>query len=152
IDMFTRLKEGIDSKKQDAVNASQKVGTDVVNKIKEFPSKFLQVGKDFVSGLANGISGFAYKVVDEAKKLGQKAADAVRKVLGIHSPSRVMAEIGKFVDEGLAQGIANNSDSVKKATEKITKIIEEETKKATKACEEDIKLFNKQIDELSKQE
>ncbi|HGH0452933.1 TPA: hypothetical protein ACJHE6_004227, partial [Clostridioides difficile] len=71
----------------------------------------------------------------------------VRKVLGIHSPSRVMAEIGKFVDEGLAQGIANNSDSVKKATEKITKIIEEETKKATKACEEDIKLFNKQIDE-----
>ncbi|HGH0452920.1 TPA: hypothetical protein ACJHE6_004212, partial [Clostridioides difficile] len=44
IDMFTRLKEGIDSKKQDAVNASQKVGTDVVNKIKEFPSKFLQVG------------------------------------------------------------------------------------------------------------
>ena len=47
--------------------------------------------------------------------MAEKLPKAVRKVLGIASPSRVFAEIGRYIPEGLALGIERNLGSVDSA-------------------------------------
>jgi hypothetical protein len=40
-------------------------------------------------------------------KIAKSMQSAIKKALGIRSPSRVFAELGQFVPQGLAQGIQN---------------------------------------------
>ena len=62
-----------------------------------------------MQGLANGISANSYAAAAAAAAAARSAATAAKKALQIQSPSKVFEEIGKFVDMGLAQGIAKYS-------------------------------------------
>lgn len=82
-------------------------------------SKMLQVGRDLMQGLANGIGG----AVDAVRKaIGDAiggAIDFAKNLLGIHSPSRVFMEIGDFTAQGMAVGITKGSKYVKKAAKSL---------------------------------
>lgn len=64
-----------------------------------------QIGANIVEGIKGGIyrawTGFLTWIHDQIMKI----PEAVRKVLGIKSPSTVMIEIGEQITEGLLQGI-----------------------------------------------
>lgn len=72
---------------------------------------FSGAGYHVVSGINKGIDDNKWRVADKAAKLGGDVKNAVTRVLEINSPSRVMMEIGKFVDMGLAKGIDKYSDN-----------------------------------------
>src|SRR5206468_1007812 len=57
----------------------------------------------------------------------------VRKVLGIHSPSRVFADIGRFVGQGLVKGLAGSQDQVKTAA---TSLVNQVTDAFTKLADQ----------------
>lgn len=80
------------------------------------PSNLLNIGKDVVKGLWDGIKDMGGWLKD--KIIGfvkDKIPGPIKSALGIHSPSRVAAALGKQVPAGLAQGIDKNSDIVAKA-------------------------------------
>jgi hypothetical protein len=52
-------------------------------------------------------------------KIAKAMEKAIKKALGIHSPSRVFASLGQFIPQGLAQGI---SDGAHHATTAATKL------------------------------
>ena len=70
------------------------------------------VGSALASGIAAGISSGMGAVIAAAVAVVQAAVSAAKAAAGIASPSKVMAELGKFYDLGLAQGITENTKTV----------------------------------------
>ena len=63
----------------------------------------------------NGIKSAFDSTISKVKALASKLPSAVKKVLGIHSPSRVFAEIGMYTGEGFALGIERSYRQVQSA-------------------------------------
>lgn len=67
-------------------------------------SQILEVGKNIVRGIWDGINAMASWIKDKVTGFFSGIVDSVKGLLGIHSPSRVFAGIGKFMAEGLGDG------------------------------------------------
>lgn len=69
-------------------------------------------GSYLVDGFASGISANKYKAAAQAKAMAGAAAEAARRELDEHSPSRVGYEIGDFFGVAVANGIGDNISKV----------------------------------------
>ena len=96
---------------------------DVLEGLTEFGEKFLEffskigediktVGPDILEGLLNGLSEGAGKAWTKMQEIGNAIINAICSVLGIHSPSTVMYEIGRNIVQGLINGIQSLYDGV----------------------------------------
>ena len=72
----------------------------------------IEVGKDIVRGLWEGIKAMASWIGDKVSGFVGGLVDGVKGVLGIHSPSRVFAGIGQNMALGLGQGFEKQMQSV----------------------------------------
>ncbi|MCZ0853323.1 hypothetical protein O0547_27625, partial [Brevibacillus laterosporus] len=94
-----------------------------------------QIGKNIIQGLINGISGMAGGLASKGKTMANASPHGMKKLLGIHSPSRVMRDqVGYHVGTGMAAGIDKSQGKVKAAAAKAAKA-------AQKAAE--VKVSNK---------
>lgn len=78
--------------------------TNAVAAVKEKVGEFIQAGKDLIEGLKNGIMEKVSGIINSVKEAAGKVIDAVKGVFGIHSPSRVFADIGRNLVLGLEKG------------------------------------------------
>ena len=85
-------------------------------------------GKDIINGLIKGINSMGQAVRDSVSGIVDKIGGTVKKLLGIHSPSRVMAGYGVNTGQGLANGISSTAANVKKAITDVTNVITNVTK------------------------
>ena len=74
--------------------------------------KIKEVAPNIIEGLKNGLSDNIQNVIDFMTDLGTKIIEAIKAVLGIHSPSTVMYEIGQNIVQGLINGIQSLIDNV----------------------------------------
>lgn len=72
----------------------------------------IEVGKDIVRGLWEGIKAMASWIGDKVSGFVGGLVDGVKGMLGIHSPSRVFAGIGQNMALGLGQGFEKQMQSV----------------------------------------
>lgn len=86
-------------------------------------------GHNLMIGLQNGINDGAKKVFEYIREVATVIVATFKKSLGIHSPSKVMAEQGKNVTLGLAQGITDNKSVVQKAMNMLASDILESIEK-----------------------
>lgn len=70
------------------------------------PTRFFQFGTDILTGLANGITSALGSVKDAVTGAGESTIGWFKEKLGIHSLSRVFAELGGYTMQGLDQGLA----------------------------------------------
>lgn len=70
------------------------------------------VGKNIIEGLKNGLESGKNLIPQILIDIGKKILDAIKGVLGIHSPSRKMFEVGQNIIQGLINGIKDNKDKV----------------------------------------
>jgi TP901 family phage tail tape measure protein len=82
-----------------------------------------QTGKDIINGLIKGINSMGEAIRKTVSGLADKIPAWVKKILDIHSPSRVMAKLGVFTGQGLADGIASTSTMIKSAVGGISKLV-----------------------------
>ncbi len=89
---------------------------EVVGIIKSaFQSRFgeiTDVGNQMVKGLWDGISSAGTWLKERVDGFFGNLVGGVKNFLGIHSPSRVFAEIGGFMGLGLAQGLEDSAGDV----------------------------------------
>ena len=78
-------------------------------------SKFVEVGKNLVKGLWEGITGAAKAVGDGIRNLCTGLVNRVKSFFGIHSPSTVMAQLGEYMSLGFANGIADSGNAVNRS-------------------------------------
>lgn len=101
---FTTAWTTIQTKVTGIINKITGFCTNVYNTLAKLPEQVIQIGKDLVTGLWNGISNKASWVTEKIKGFGTQITNAIKKQLGVASPSKVFAEIGGFMAEGLGVG------------------------------------------------
>lgn len=78
----------------------------------ELPGKFTEFGGMIMQGLVNGIKNAAGAVKGAVVGAADSSINYFKEKLGIHSPSRVFAQLGDFTMQGLGQGLAGGEGSV----------------------------------------
>lgn len=81
-----------------------------------------QLGVDMMQGLADGLLAGISFIPNAIMKVSSYVVDAFKNNLGIHSPSKVFADLGQFIPQGLAVGIEADTSKVDAAVSKMIKI------------------------------
>jgi len=71
----------------------------------KLPAQFTEFGSNIVRGLINGITGSMGAVKEAISNAGSSTIAWFKEKLGIHSPSRVFAQLGDYTMQGLAMGL-----------------------------------------------
>ena len=97
------LKKGI----TDAISSVTETAKKILSAIKSTFDNFslFDIGKNLIQGLIDGVNNMIETAKNAVANVGNAVIDKVKNVLGIHSPSTVFAEIGGYIDQGLANGI-----------------------------------------------
>lgn len=90
-------------------------------------STFLSIGRNIVSGIKNGISNGWNSLVSWLKGKLSGLVDTVLSFFGINSPSRLFADIGENLMEGMAVGIEKNTSSEKAITDQMNNVVDTAT-------------------------
>lgn len=77
------------------------------------------VGRAIIKGAKEGLKGFEKVMEKPAQKAAKAALNAVKKILGIKSPSREFMKVGKMIDLGMVEGIENNIAAVKRSVAEL---------------------------------
>lgn len=91
----------------------------ILGALGDFGSLLVDTGKNLVQGLINGIKAVAGKIADAILGPVKGTIDGVKNILGIHSPSRVFMEIGRFTVEGMALGMRKSAGLIAKASDAL---------------------------------
>ncbi|WP_242836662.1 hypothetical protein [Clostridium sp. BNL1100] len=79
----------------------------------ELPNKMVNIGKNIVEGIWNGMSGAVGWLKDKITGFANGIVNSIKSVLNIHSPSRVLAdEVGKYMAQGIGVGFEAEMGSV----------------------------------------
>ncbi len=77
------------------------------------------IGGNLMSGLATGVKSTAKFVLKVALSPAYAIISGFKHILGIHSPSKVMAGIGEYVVEGLTRGIVSTEGEAEKGMDEV---------------------------------
>lgn len=102
----------------------------VINKLKSFasslisvflsiPGKMINIGKNIVKGLWNGIQGLKSWVINKVTSLGKSILNGIKSVLGIHSPSTEFAMVGKFSVLGYTEALDDMKSNVQNTIDDV---------------------------------
>lgn len=90
-----------------------------VNSARRFISSAASVGANLISGFVNGVRSAAHRLISAVTGAVSNAINGAKRLLGIHSPSRVFKDIGINTMLGAAIGIENTSKKPLKAVESM---------------------------------
>lgn len=93
--------------------------TGAIDYIRTTAKDWMQVGKDIIQGLIDGVQAKAQAVIDKIRGLGGAAVREMKDLLGIKSPSKVFMVIGEQIGEGMEIGLTMKVESVTKAAKKL---------------------------------
>lgn len=95
------------------------VKDNVINPLKEID--LLQIGKDIISGLINGIRNKINDVKNAIKDVTDSITGKIKSILNINSPSKVLEQYGIWTGGGLENGIEKSVKGVAKAADSMAK-------------------------------
>ena len=101
------LAQSVSGKTTTAANAAVAAANTLVDTLTAKQKDLAKIGDNIADGLVNGLNTKVKKISDAANKIGDAIAKAIKKALGIKSPSRVMAEVGRYTVAGLAVGLGD---------------------------------------------
>lgn len=117
--VFQSILSVVTSSISSVLSKAKELGTGVINAIKELPSSAKSIAGNFIRGLVNGIKNGISSVCNSVKDLAKSAVDSAKSALGIHSPSRVMMEVGGYTGEGFQVGLENTKKAISKVASNL---------------------------------
>ncbi|PEH49299.1 phage tail tape measure protein [Enterococcus faecium] len=97
---------------QNAVSTMTSASSRIVSAFSYLGSELRTVGYNAGIGLNNGLASSAGAIYNTANIIASNVANKMRSALDVHSPSRVMKEIGGYVGQGLVLGMASMQGKV----------------------------------------
>lgn len=82
----------------------------LVDAVRDAVSRFFSLGRDIVQGMINGIGSMVSSLVNAAKRAASKAWEGAKDALGIGSPSKEFAKLGRWSMEGFNKGFDDEGD------------------------------------------
>lgn len=134
-DGFGQFQIAAQEKSQGIIDAANYIKQGINTTLEVLPEEMKVAGQNVSLGLAEGILDKAGELEAAVRRLANEAILAAAKdELGIHSPSEEGREIGKFFDEGIAQGIERNKNTVLSANLKMISTLESQSQSAAAAA------------------
>lgn len=117
INILVNLIAGIIKAIPQLVAALPQIIAAIVDGIAALMGSIVDIGKNIVEGIWEGIQNAIGWFTDKITGFFSGIIDGVKGMLGIHSPSRVFADMGKNMALGLGQGWDNEYDRIRRDIE-----------------------------------
>lgn len=118
LDVVNKVKNwGVDLARK-GIEAAQSLLNSIINTIKELPQKMLDIGKNLVEGLWEGIKGAKDWIMQKVKGLVDGIKNLFTGATGFdeHSPSKWSKKVFEYVIEGGVKGIETSESQLENAT------------------------------------
>lgn len=117
VSIFTSAWSGISSavgaSKTSISSACSGIVTSASSALSRLPSSARSIMVQTGQGMVSGLTSMQPSIFAKAQSIANTVIAKMKSALGIHSPSRVMREIGRFTVEGMALGMGENSDKIR---------------------------------------
>lgn len=101
-----RAGEFANNMRNKASEAGRWFSNTLINIVSQIPSQMINIGRNIVQGVWNGIQSMASTFTNNVKNFFSGIVNSAKSALGIHSPSREMRdEVGKWIPAGVGVGI-----------------------------------------------
>lgn len=110
------------------LEAGKTILVNIISGIKQNLPELKGIGENIVKGLWNGIKDMSSWIVEKVKGFGETVLNGFKNFFGIHSPSTVMAEQGKYLAEGLGEGLENNTNKATQSAKVFSDAVINEVK------------------------
>ncbi len=117
--LINKLKSGVSERWSDFKNNIIEKFNVLKDTLKQKAEKFISIGRDIVNGLKEGIKEKWDDLTSWVRGKFDGLRESARSVLEINSPSKVFAEIGGSITEGLAVGIEDGYSQAESAVEDV---------------------------------
>ena len=117
-DLFKQISSALKEKASEIISDIKDKVSDWVDAIKDKISDFTSAGQDLITGLWKGISNKAQWLYSQITNMGSTVVSKVKSLFGISSPSKVFAEIGGYLAEGLGEGWSEGIEEVNNSINK----------------------------------
>lgn len=122
---FAKFLDGVENWAAEAGKAAANMVNAVADAIASLPAKMYEAGKNVWQGLVNGIKSGIETAKGAAANLAKAIIDKFTTDTEIHSPSALFERFGKFIDQGLANGIATAIPYVATAMQGVVATVQE---------------------------
>ena len=89
------------------IKASIQIVLKISSGIIQHVPDIIHAGLQLIKGLLSGVWNNRGMIFNAIKNIGKEIINAIKRILGIHSPSSVFSDIGKNLIRGLINGITN---------------------------------------------
>ncbi|MDX3835583.1 phage tail protein [Streptomyces europaeiscabiei] len=116
---LSRFRSAISTGASNAISVVRGIPGRVRGALDGIGSLLSGAGADLMRGMIGGIKSMAGSLASTAKSVVGGAVSAAKSALGIKSPSKVFAEIGRDTGRGFIKGLTGTKSQIKSTTEKI---------------------------------
>ena len=117
VQLFVALIENLPMIIVEIVKAVPDIIAGIVKAFGDSAWKIVEIGGDLIKGIWQGIKDAGAWLWDKITGFFDGIVGGIKDFLGIHSPSRVFADMGKNMALGIGEGWDNQYDSIKKDIE-----------------------------------
>jgi phage-related minor tail protein len=114
-DKFEALKSAVFEKMNGVKDTISKVWNEAQAFLEEI--NLIDIGKNVIQGLIDGITSMVGAVGKAIRKIANNITDGIKDALDIHSPSRVMKQLGEYTGEGFIVGIRSTIGEISKQSQ-----------------------------------
>lgn len=107
---MSQLESRIRQAQSTVVSTVQQMGSQAVSTLQSYYGQFVSAGGYLMDGFIAGMQSRAGAVMATAMSIANAAASAIRSALAIHSPSRVVAKITRWVPMGMIVGMKDTAN------------------------------------------
>lgn len=107
---MSQLESRIRQAQSTVVSTVQQMGSQAVSTLQSYYGQFVAAGGYLMDGFIAGMQSRAGAVMATAMSIANAAASAIRSALAIHSPSRVVAKITRWVPMGMVVGMKDTAN------------------------------------------
>ena len=80
-------------------------------------------GKQALLGMITGMDDEIPQLKNASQMTANEIVDSIKEFLGIHSPSTVLQEVGGYAAEGLENGLSNEAEGIRSASENVVTVL-----------------------------
>lgn len=114
VTQITEARNGFTTQMMSMKKVAQTQSSEMLSIFRSCASQMNAIGVNIGSGLRNGLSSQRGSIIATANSIANSVASTMRRALDIHSPSRVMKQIGVYTMEGYNVGMNAEYQQVKK--------------------------------------
>jgi hypothetical protein len=97
--------DGITTKTNEILAFVRSIPGRIIDAFMSIPGQLWGIGSNIIGSLIDGMKSKINGAIETVKEMARSLPDWVKKTLGIASPSKVFAAIGRFVGQGLVLGL-----------------------------------------------